>query len=80
MKYAFATVALVAGVYAQSITDIPACALPAIDAARTSSSNCAADNYKCICDNIDALTGVATEAVLKACGATVATSAFSPWS
>ncbi|KAI0199470.1 hypothetical protein F4808DRAFT_461791 [Astrocystis sublimbata] len=72
MKYSVAVVALAAAVTAQSLNDIPSCALPCIDDARTSQTNCAADDYKCICDNIDQLTGTATPCVLKGCGADTA--------
>ncbi|ORY71392.1 uncharacterized protein BCR38DRAFT_328080, partial [Pseudomassariella vexata] len=72
MKYSFAAAALVAVVSAQSLSDIPSCALPCIDSARTSVTSCAIDDYKCICDSKDALTGAATGCVLEACGAEVA--------
>ncbi|GAP92784.1 putative cfem-domain-containing protein [Rosellinia necatrix] len=72
MKYAVAALALAAAVSAQSISDIPACALPCIDDARTKQTDCAADDYKCICDNIDSLTATATPCVLSACGADTA--------
>ncbi|KAI1746098.1 hypothetical protein F4680DRAFT_10486 [Xylaria scruposa] len=72
MKYTVAALALAAAVSAQSITDIPACALPCIDDARTKNTNCSADDYKCICDNIDKLQTAATSCVLTDCGADVA--------
>lgn len=49
MKYAIAAAVLVTIVSAQSLSDIPQCALPCIDDARTSSTNCATDDYACIC-------------------------------
>ncbi|KAI1407682.1 hypothetical protein F5Y13DRAFT_124533 [Hypoxylon sp. FL1857] len=78
MKYAIATLALATLVSAQSLSDIPQCALPCIDDARTSSTNCAADDYACICRNKDALTAAATSCVLASCGAEVATSQVLP--
>jgi hypothetical protein len=78
MQYSFVAAALVATVAAQSLSDIPACALPCIDAARTSTTTCAADDYTCICANINPLTTAATPCVLTDCGATVAASKFSP--
>ncbi|OTA52465.1 hypothetical protein K449DRAFT_427227 [Hypoxylon sp. EC38] len=83
MKYAVAAVALAAISSAQSLSDIPQCAIPCIDNARTSSTNCAADDYACISNsdigrNKDALTAAATGCVLTSCGAEVATSQVLP--
>ncbi|KAF2973119.1 hypothetical protein GQX73_g257 [Xylaria multiplex] len=73
MKYAVAALAFVAAtVSAQSLSDIPECATPCIDDARTSETSCAADDYQCICSNIDALTAAATSCVLDACGSETA--------
>ncbi|KAI4862846.1 hypothetical protein F4820DRAFT_472054 [Hypoxylon rubiginosum] len=72
MKYAIAAAVLVTIVSAQSLSDIPQCALPCIDDARTSSTNCATDDYACICSNKDVLTAAATGCILQACGADVA--------
>ncbi|KAI1774462.1 hypothetical protein F4818DRAFT_419995 [Hypoxylon cercidicola] len=49
MKYITAAAVLVTIASAQSISDIPQCAIPCIDDARTTSTNCAADDYPCIC-------------------------------
>ncbi|KAI1138421.1 hypothetical protein F5Y05DRAFT_413041 [Hypoxylon sp. FL0543] len=78
MKYAFAAVALAALVTAQSLSDIPQCAVPCIDDARKSSTNCASDDYVCICKNKDALTAAATGCVISACGADVAATQVLP--
>ncbi|OTA86126.1 hypothetical protein M434DRAFT_376648 [Hypoxylon sp. CO27-5] len=78
MKYTVITVALAAISSAQSLSDIPQCAIPCINDARTSSTNCAADDYACICRNKDALTAAATGCVLTSCGAEVATSQVLP--
>ncbi|KAI1377049.1 hypothetical protein F4677DRAFT_417283 [Hypoxylon crocopeplum] len=72
MKYIVSAVVLAALASTQSLSDIPQCALPCIDDARTSSTNCAADDYACICRNEDALTAAATGCVISACGASVA--------
>ncbi|KAI0551160.1 hypothetical protein F4679DRAFT_182902 [Xylaria curta] len=72
MKYTVAALALAAAVSAQSLSDIPACALPCIDDARTKETTCGADDYKCICDNIDKLQTAATSCVLSSCGADTA--------
>ncbi|KAI0536176.1 hypothetical protein GGR58DRAFT_405861 [Xylaria digitata] len=69
MKYTITALAFVAAaVSAQSLSDIPECATSCINDARTSETNCAADDYACICRNIDALTAAATTCVLDACG------------
>ncbi|KAI0100464.1 hypothetical protein F4776DRAFT_521366 [Hypoxylon sp. NC0597] len=78
MKYAVAAAALAAISSAQSLSDIPQCAIPCINDARTSSTNCAADDYACICRNKDALTAAATSCVLTSCGAEVATGQVLP--
>ncbi|KAI0117985.1 hypothetical protein GGR51DRAFT_555267 [Nemania sp. FL0031] len=78
MKYTVVSLAFATGVYAQSLSDIPSCALPCIDTARTQTTSCAADDYKCICDNINTLTAAATSCVLSACGADVATNQVLP--
>ncbi|KAI0403351.1 hypothetical protein F4802DRAFT_293732 [Xylaria palmicola] len=72
MKYTVAALALAAVVAAQTLADIPACALPCINEARESSTNCAETDYKCICDNINTLTTAATPCVISSCGADVA--------
>ncbi|KAI1350220.1 hypothetical protein F5Y01DRAFT_286708 [Xylaria sp. FL0043] len=69
MRYNVAALALAAaGVSAQSLSDIPQCAIPCINDAVASATTCAADDYKCICNNSDALTGASTSCVLTACG------------
>lgn len=72
MKYTVAAIALAAGVSAQSLSDIPSCAIPCIDASRTKVTSCSETDYVCICDSIDALTADATTCVLSDCGADVA--------
>ncbi|XXG99567.1 hypothetical protein Hte_005906 [Hypoxylon texense] len=72
MKYTIVAAVLVAIASTQSLSDIPQCALPCIDDARTSSTNCAADDYACICSNQDVLTTAATSCIIQACGADVA--------
>ncbi|KAI6081987.1 hypothetical protein F4821DRAFT_248122 [Hypoxylon rubiginosum] len=72
MKYTIAAAVLFTVVSAQSLSDIPECAVPCINDARTSSTNCAADDYACICSNKATLTSAATGCILQACGADVA--------
>ncbi|KAI2470797.1 hypothetical protein F4781DRAFT_158073 [Annulohypoxylon bovei var. microspora] len=78
MKYTIVVLALATFASAQSLSDIPQCALPCIDSARTGSTNCSADDYACICKNKDAITTAGTSCVLKSCGATVATGQVLP--
>ncbi|KAJ2974910.1 hypothetical protein NUW58_g8507 [Xylaria curta] len=69
MKYIVAALAVAAAVSAQSPGGIPQCAVSCIDDARTKETNCAANDYKCICSQADVLTTAATSCVLSACGA-----------
>ncbi|KAK7959539.1 uncharacterized protein PG986_004393 [Apiospora aurea] len=71
MKYAFTAVALIAAVSAQDMSGIPACAVPCIQSAAATTS-CSATDYKCICNDVDAIQGAASSCVMDKCGATVA--------
>lgn len=61
-----------------SLTSIPSCALPAIQAAISSSTKCATTDFACVCASQQALTGAATPGVLQACGQDTAISMFTP--
>ena len=74
MKYAFAGLALAAIASAQSLSDIPSCALPCIQDAVTSSTSCDVSDFACVCENQSTLTGAATPCVISACGADVGVS------
>ncbi|KAI1822758.1 hypothetical protein F4861DRAFT_374787 [Xylaria intraflava] len=78
MKYTFAALVLAAAVSAQSLSDIPACAVPCIDDARVKNTNCAASDYKCLCANINSLTTAATPCVISSCGADTAVNQVLP--
>ncbi|KAK8859325.1 extracellular membrane CFEM domain-containing protein [Apiospora arundinis] len=79
MKYAFATAALVAAVVsAQTLADIPACALPCLSDAVTKNTNCQVTDYKCICEHGDALQSAAGSCVMDKCGAQEAVSTVLP--
>lgn len=80
MKYAFVALALAAAARAQSRSDIPSCALDCLDEAITSKTSCTTTDYTCVCKNFDSIQGSATSCVIKACGADVAVSKFSPHS
>ncbi|KAK7995377.1 hypothetical protein PG990_014150 [Apiospora arundinis] len=79
MKYAFATAALAAAVVsAQTLADIPACALPCLSDAVTKNTNCQVTDYKCICEHGDALQSAAGSCVMDKCGAQEAVSTVLP--
>ncbi|KAK6836683.1 hypothetical protein PG987_007178 [Apiospora arundinis] len=79
MKYAFATAALVATVVsAQTLADIPACALPCLSDAVTKNTNCQVTDYKCICEHGDTLQSAAGSCVMDKCGAQEAVSTVLP--
>lgn len=78
MKFtAVAAISMAALVSAQSISDIPACALPCISTA-VGSTSCGATDLKCICmkDNMSKIQGAATPCVIEKCGADKAVSKF----
>ncbi|KAK8062373.1 hypothetical protein PG997_014470 [Apiospora hydei] len=77
MKYAFTAVALIAAVSAQDMSGIPACAVPCIQSAAATTS-CSATDYKCICNDVDAIQSAASSCVMDKCGATVAVSQVLP--
>ncbi|KAI2622799.1 hypothetical protein GGS26DRAFT_245866 [Hypomontagnella submonticulosa] len=78
MKFAVAAVTLAALASAQSLGDIPQCAVKCIDDARASSTDCTATDYVCICKNKDTLTTAASSCVIGACGLDVATNQVLP--
>jgi len=74
MKYAFVAVALAALARAQTLGDIPSCALPCIDDAISSESKCKTTDFACICkkDTFSAIQGASTSCVIEKCGADTA--------
>ncbi|KAI6781180.1 hemoglobin and hemoglobin-haptoglobin-binding protein-like protein [Emericellopsis cladophorae] len=72
MKYAVAAAILAAVVKAQTIDDVPSCAVPCLDEAIASETDCDTTDYACVCENFEAVQGVATACVIEECGATVA--------
>ena len=78
MKYAYAAIFAAALARAQSLEDVPKCAIPCLDDAVKSETDCAVDDYACICPQFDAVQGAATGCVLDACGADVALSMSFP--
>lgn len=72
MKYAFAAVALAAVAQAQTLADIPECAIPCLDKSIGDNTDCKVTDLACVCENFDAVQGDATACVLKECGSAVA--------
>lgn len=72
MKYALVALALAAAARAQTRDDIPECAIPCIDDAITSETDCETTDFACACANIESIQGAATGCVLSECGAEVA--------
>jgi hypothetical protein len=78
MKYALVAAALAVAVHAQTIEDVPECAIPCLDDAIASETDCATDDYACVCQNFEAIQGVATSCVIEECGPEVALSMSHP--
>ena len=74
MKYAYAALFAAALARAQSRDDIPECAISCLDDAITSETDCAVDDYACVCENFDSIQGSATGCVIDSCGAETALS------
>lgn len=72
MKYAFTAAALFVLVSAQDLSSIPACAAPCLQSAVSSSTSCSMTDYKCICNDMDAIQGAGSSCVMDKCGAQVA--------
>ncbi|KAG5984067.1 hypothetical protein E4U55_006202 [Claviceps digitariae] len=77
---AVASVAMAGLVSAQSISDIPACAMPCLSTAVTSKTTCALTDIACLCEkaNFVAVQAAATSCVLEKCGASKALSEVLP--
>ncbi|ATY67354.1 Extracellular membrane 8-cysteine CFEM [Cordyceps militaris] len=71
MKFAIAA-ALFTLATAQTVNDIPSCAMPCLNDAITSKTSCQTTDIPCVCKNIAAVQGAATACVIKACGSDVA--------
>ncbi|RSL73837.1 hypothetical protein CEP54_000189 [Fusarium duplospermum] len=72
MKFSLAVLALIASVQAQTRSDIPECALPCLDDAIESETDCKTTDYVCVCKNFDDVRGKATTCVIDKCGSDVA--------
>lgn len=76
MQYAIAAIVLAAVAQAQTLGDIPSCAVPCLDDAVSANTSCATTDVACICkpDNFAKVQGAATSCVIEKCGADVALS------
>ncbi|OBS28173.1 hypothetical protein FPOA_02114 [Fusarium poae] len=73
MKYSVAFVALAAvAAQAQSLADVPKCALPCLDKAIASETDCDKTDLACVCKGFSAVRSVATSCVIDECGTDVA--------
>lgn len=66
--------ALLGFAHAQSLSDIPSCAIPCLDDSVKKNTPCNLDDVKCICQNFSSIQADATGCVLKACGSDTAIS------
>ena len=74
MKYSLAILAVAAAVSAQSLGDVPKCAIPCLDEGIASETSCDKTDIACVCENFEKIQGAATSCVLKDCGADTALS------
>ncbi|RBA13696.1 hypothetical protein FPRO05_02489 [Fusarium proliferatum] len=74
MKYSFAIAALATAVSAQSLSDVPKCAIPCLDDAITSKTKCETTDLACVCKSFDDVRSAATGCVITKCGSDVAIS------
>ncbi|KAF4495436.1 extracellular membrane, CFEM domain containing protein [Fusarium agapanthi] len=72
MKYSFAIAALATAVSAQSLSDVPKCAIPCLDDAITSKTDCKTTDLTCVCKSFDDVRSAATSCVITKCGSDVA--------
>lgn len=79
MKYSVAFVALAAAVSAQSLADVPKCAIPCLDKAIESETKCETTDLACVCKNFSDVRSAATSCVIDECGSDVAISEFTSY-
>lgn len=72
MKYALAAIALAAIAQAQTLADVPECAIPCLDKSIKDNTSCETTDLACVCENFDKVQGDATSCVVEECGAEVA--------
>ena len=62
-----ASLAMATLAMAQSLSDLPSCALPCLEDA-VKGTSCSVDDFACICKDFDAIQGKAAGCILSACG------------
>ncbi|KAM0460024.1 hypothetical protein ACHAO4_002152 [Trichoderma viride] len=72
MKFTLALATFVAAVYGQTVANIPACAIPCLNAAIAKDTTCSTTDYACACKSFNAIQNDSTACIVAACGATVA--------
>ncbi|KAM5356587.1 hypothetical protein ACJ41O_003233 [Fusarium nematophilum] len=72
MKYSLVAIALAAAAQAQTLADVPECAIPCLDDAISSETSCEKTDLVCVCENFDAIRSKATSCVIDECGSDVA--------
>ncbi|KAG6316089.1 hypothetical protein E4U22_007377 [Claviceps purpurea] len=71
-RHAFALLATASLALAQSLSDLPGCAIPCLNDAIKQASTCATTDLACICRKFDKIQGAAAGCILGACGKDVA--------
>lgn len=71
-RHALALLATASLALAQSLSDLPSCAIPCLNDAIKQTSTCATTDLACICKKFDKIQGAAAGCILGACGKDVA--------
>ncbi|KAG6178096.1 hypothetical protein E4U36_006729 [Claviceps purpurea] len=71
-RHALALLATASLALAQSLSDLPGCAIPCLNDAIKQASTCATTDLACICRKFDKIQGAAAGCILGACGKDVA--------
>ena len=74
MKLAIVAFAFAALAHAQTLADVPSCAVPCLEDAVKQKTGCSTSDYGCICQNKSAVQSAATECVVSKCGVDTAQS------
>ncbi|UNI21647.1 hypothetical protein JDV02_007620 [Purpureocillium takamizusanense] len=67
-SFAVVAVALATLAAAQSLSDIPSCALPCLDDAVKASTSCETTDIPCVCKDMEKVQGAAAGCILSKCG------------
>ncbi|KAL7949223.1 hypothetical protein V8C42DRAFT_313673 [Trichoderma barbatum] len=77
MKFTLFLATFAAVVYGQTIDDVPTCAIPCIQNAIATATDCDVDDFACACESFDAVQAASISCVIAACGAAVAIGMYS---